>query len=313
MLSFEPTNGIPKFIVYGGLMNGRVIYIGETGNSDLSSAIDPSQCRYCEKVFSKPCNKNAHERYSCKFKQFMERDNGRSRNMGVEQYIFDGGRSFVIPDDGVLQLLPTLPAYGKVDTIYLSGKSGSGKSTFVNDFANEVLKLLPDYSVVLFSRYGDDKAFNDRVKNHMIKIPLDDKLCDEKIDIERDIKQDGSVVIFDDIDNSGNKKCESYVKSLRDELLKNYRSHSENEKSCYVLVTNHMTCDYRDTRTVLMECDFLVLFPSSGRYQNEYCLRKYVGLGKAEIDKVLKLASRWIAVHQSIPRYVVYEKGIMII
>lgn len=312
MLSFEPTNGIPKFIVYGGIMNGRVIYIGEGHASDLSSDLNNCQCRYCEKVFSKPCNKNAHERYSCKYKQFMERE-GRQRPNDMNQYIFDNGTGFVIPDDGVLQILPTLPSYGKTDTFYITGKSGSGKSTFVNDFANEVLKLLPDYSVVLFSRYADDAAFNDRVKKNLIKIPLDDKLCEEKINIERDIKQDGSIVIFDDIDNSGNKKCEVYVKSLRDELLKNYRSHTENEKSAYVLVTNHNTTDYRDTRIVLQEADFIVLYGSSGRYQNEYCMRKYIGLGKQEIDKILRLNSRWVAIHQSIPRYVAYEKGVMVI
>lgn len=331
-------NGKAVATIYGGRFNTKILFIDtehqqnntitnfNIRNEDINDYnndnldLDPSQCKYCRKFFSRPSNRRQHEVWACKYRDLDKyvdiyaRMSGRlPRSLPIENYMFDGNKSFVLPDGdgGTLQLLPSFTTIGeKGSTYYLAAPSGSGKTTWVSLMCVEILKYHPDYKVVLFSRYDDDTSYDPIVKSHMIKIKIDEELLTNPIDIEKELKT-GCIVIFDDITSSTiSSALQKYMKRLKDELLENYRSHTDDGKDCFVFVTNHLVCDNLNTKLSIYESDYIVLFPDSSRGQNTRCLKTYIGMTNKEADFALKLNSRWICIHNRYPKFVVYDKGL---
>jgi hypothetical protein len=68
--------------------------------------------------------------------------------------------------------------------------------------------------------------------------------------------------------------------------------------------------NYKETKKVLNECTSITLFPGgSSSYAIKYALQHYFGLDKHQVEKILKLPSRWITVHKLFPMCVLYAKG----
>ena len=108
-----------------------------------------------------------------------------------------------IPNNGVFRLLPDKTASRQI--LYITGASGSGKSTFMRKFVKEYKTIWKDREVYLFSALEEDESL-DEIKPKRFKI--DESLVKKPLDIE-DLKD--SLVIMDDIDVINPKKVKDAV------------------------------------------------------------------------------------------------------
>jgi hypothetical protein len=184
---------------------------------------------------------------------------------------------------------------------YIAGPAGSGKSTYVCDYAQKFKKN--DWDIYLFSRLDEDKSL-DKLKPTRIKI--DNALIDDPIDVTKEMKN-GALVIFDDVDTINDKKQRDAVYKLINDILEIGR-----HVDVYCAVTNHLINpnDKKFGRTILNECSSITFFPKSGSvYQIKYVLKNYFGFSNDQIRMILELPSRWITLHKSSPQCVLFEKG----
>ena len=201
-------------------------------------------------------------------------------------------------NDGVIIPLPNKKI---VEKIYISAPSGSGKSTYAGNYIKQYKKMFPDDEIYLFSSIDEDKAL-DKYKPKRI-------LFDEDF-IEDPIKPDEiehSLCIFDDTDTIREKEIRNSINNLRDWLLEQGRHFN-----IRMLITSHILMNYQATRRILNEATCVVVFPKSGSgtYHIKQFLKIYCGMDKKQIDKILNLNSRWVAIYRSYPQYVLYEKGV---
>jgi len=182
---------------------------------------------------------------------------------------------------------------------YVSGMSGSGKSTYVNKIINSYVKFFKNNKVYLFSNKEEDTSYTNK---NIIRVKLDDELVNEPITLD-EIRN--SMVIFDDIEGVPSKKIMNELDRLRDVILQQGRSYKV--YFCYV---SHLANNYKQTRTILNECHSITIFPAmTTAYSLKYLLEKYFGFGKDDIKKLLNLDSRWITIFKLPCLFVLHENG----
>jgi hypothetical protein len=193
------------------------------------------------------------------------------------------------------------------DIIYITGRSGSGKSYFIKDYINNYYKLIhKKRPVYLFSALSDDKTI-DQIKG-LKKISLDEEfLSDQELTIEDFAK---SCVIFDDTDVIKSKDILQKVNHLMNEILQTGRHH---EITC--LITKHTPTNGKDTKLILAESHQFILFPNGlGNRSLKYLLDSYLGLDTEQVKKIKKLKSRWVCINRAtFPLSIVSEKDAFIL
>lgn len=186
---------------------------------------------------------------------------------------------------------------------YVAGASGSGKSTWISNYAKQYHKLFPKNKIFVFSRVEEDKCI-DKLK--CTRIIMDEQLIEDPIHPE---ELADSLVIFDDTDTIPDKNLKNALNDLKRDVLEIGR-HS----NIYVCITSHMLTNYKETRTILNEAHLIVFFPSSGSsYQIGYMLKNYFGLDSKQIDRIMKLPSRWVCAKRNYPQLIMYERGIYLL
>ena len=178
------------------------------------------------------------------------------------------------------------------DIIYISGRSGSGKSYFIKDYVNNYYKSVhKKRPVYLFSALKEDPTI-DQIKG-LLRIDLNmEFLADEDITVADFAK---SCVIFDDTDTIQNKDIRNKVNHLLNEILETGRHH---EVTC--LITKHTTCNGPETKLILAESHQFVIFMNGlGNRSLKYLLDSYLGLDKNQIKKIKKQKSRWVCINRS--------------
>jgi hypothetical protein len=265
------TRGRPIAKICGGKLDGELIFLDTTEEPCCS------KCGGCCLKHKKPCCKNC-----CKMGEIGKK------------IMIDDGKLTPVPNDS-----------GR-ETPYIAGQSGSGKSTLTAEYAGNFKKMYKDGDIFLFSRLDEDPSL-DKIKPTRIKI--DDSLVHDPIDITKEI-QDGSLIIFDDIDTIQDKKQRDAVYKLLNDVLEIGR-----HINCYCIVTNHLInpSDRKFGRCILNECSSISFFPKSGNaHQISYVLKNYLGFSTKQIKKVMKLPSRWVTVFKNYPTCVLYEQGCFI-
>jgi len=204
-------------------------------------------------------------------------------------------------DDGNFQILPRMEK-NQVENLYIGAPSGAGKSTFTKNYAEVYQKIHPKNPIYIFTRATDpDPAF----KNLKCKyIRLTDKILEKPIDALKTLYD--SLCIFDDIDTFRDKNITKAVRSLRDDILQTGR-----KANISTISTSHQVLNYKSTREVLNESQCVVLFPKGGGFHaiNSF-LKEYCGLSKEQIQRIVKLPSRWVCIYKTYPMYVCYEHGV---
>ena len=92
-----------------------------------------------------------------------------------------------IPNNGVFQFLPDKTASRQI--LYITGASGSGKSTCTRKFVKEYKNIWKDREVHLFSALKEDESL-DEIKPKRFKI--DDGLVSNPLDLGRFKRQFGN-------------------------------------------------------------------------------------------------------------------------
>lgn len=200
--------------------------------------------------------------------------------------------------NGIIRPLIGIPNQSR-QCIYVTGPSGSGKSTYIANLAEGYKKINPENPVVLFSRLDNDDSI-DYIKP--TRIEISEELLADPV---QPSELQNTLTIFDDTDTIRDKKLLTEIDKLQDDLLQTGRHENVN-----VIIVSHLMSNYKKTRIILNECHSIVFFPKAGNaYAINQVLTKYFSCSKEQIQKMMELPSRWVALYKNYPMFVLYEKG----
>jgi len=187
---------------------------------------------------------------------------------------------------------------------YIVGASGSGKSYYASQLANEYKKLHPKNNIYLLS-YVDSDSSIDQVKG-IKRIPLNDEFLQEELNAE---DFENSLTIWDDTDCITEKKMKLKLKDLLGKLLNTGR-----HTATSVIYLSHIACNGVETKGILNESHSLTFFPATlgGRTRN-YLLNQYMGLSKRQIEAIDDIYGRAITIVKLHPMVLISEKQISLI
>ena len=184
--------------------------------------------------------------------------------------------------------------------LYITGASGSGKSTYTANYLKNYKKIWPKRPIYCFSALKSDESL-DVVKPK--RVAIDDALVSDPLPIE-EFKD--SCVIFDDIDVISDKKQREAVYGILNSALETGRHFNVT-----VVITNHLSTGGKDTRRVLNECHSVTYFPFSGSNVGlKRLLVDYLGLSTTQIAYVKTLKSRWCTIFKNYPTVLLTERNI---
>lgn len=225
--------------------------------------------------------------------KLLENDDNESEILGTD---IEFNRSKILP-------IPN----NETRIYYICGPSGSGKSTMAANILQTYKKQNPKNDIYIFSRKDRDEVL-DKLKP--LRIPIDDDLIDNPLDITKEAENGGCCFLFDDYNTIQDKELREAVSKIMHDILEVGRSYNV---SC--IITNHLINgdNKKDMRTIFNEAHNITIFPKCGnRHGMEYMLKNYIGFDKKIIDRILKLNSRWCTISTTYPNYVLYENGAFI-
>ena len=200
--------------------------------------------------------------------------------------------------EGYFQQIPNKNTEREI--IYITGASGSGKSTYTRKYCEEYKKLYPKREIYMFSSLKEDESLDSVKPNRII---LDDRLITDPLFVD-DFKD--SLVIADDIDVISDKLHRRAVWNLLDQILETGR---HTNTSC--IITNHLPTGGRDTKRILNEAHSVVFFPHSGSSRGlRYLVENYLGGDIKDIKNIRKMKSRWCCWFKNYPQTIMTEKCI---
>jgi hypothetical protein len=208
-------------------------------------------------------------------------------------------KGFVLRSGGKLEPL-VKDLHLQIEKIYIAGISGSGKSTYASRYIRNYLKKYRDNEFFIFSNVNSDECL--------------DKLDPIRVDLENlesnpvsDQELENSLCLFDDIATISNPKVRKITQNVLNNLLEQGR-HTNTSVICCA----HVIMNYNETRRLLNEATSVVIFPKAGSNNlNVKYLKNYGGFSDNEIDKILHLPSRWVAIYRTLhpAQYILHEKG----
>ena len=212
-----------------------------------------------------------------------------------------GLKDIELKDNSILQAVPYVH---KTERVFISGQTECGKSYWMRNYMNQLRRMDEKKNIYLFSDVQEDEEI-DKIKK-LTRVVIDDNVIDN---IPDPMNFKNSICIFDDYDSIQNKKILDVIQNFRDALLKRGR-----HENITLLISSHLSNDYKNTRIIMNECNKIVIFPKAGNvYALKYLLNKYIGMDKKQIQKLMGLPSRWVMIHKNYPQYIIYEKGIYIL
>jgi len=186
---------------------------------------------------------------------------------------------------------------------YITGQSGSGKSTITGELVKNYHKIFPKNDIFLFSNKPSDPALD--CFKYITRVPFVEELIEDPIDLAM-IKN--SLVIFDDVEGTTDKKIEKELVRISELILNQGRA----SRVSFIYIS-HLANDYKRTRTILNEMNSITVFPQfCSAYSLKYLLEKYLGFGKEDIKKLTNLPSRSVTILKA-PTTVVHEKGVYLL
>ncbi len=212
-------------------------------------------------------------------------NNPNNRKEQIQEIEVHDGKVIIFPDPS------------QATRMYTGGPSGSGKSTVEAKWVKQYQRMNPDNKVFLFKR---DEEFDPAYFGLNVEDPINPKTDLNELR--------NSMLIFDDIAEIQDEQEREDTKHLLKDALKNGR-----KKNISVACSNHLLYDGNKTKDMLYQCDKLIVFPGSSNYMIENLCKRFVGMGKKAIDKLLRLPSRWVMISKKYPQYVVYENGAYIL
>lgn len=306
-------DGIPLAIVKGGDNDNQIIYFcddlknQELKIDDLFDHVKEKKIRKEKKYMSfreMMIIRNAFE-----YGDAIDDDDLQQIYEKIEPEVKENVKNRITICDGILRPLPHITdssedAKDQNDRIFISGASGSGKTTWIRRYVKKYHKLYPNNRVFLFAGKPKDKKLDDL--DYIKRVLLDDTIYKTKLDLDafRD-----SVVIFDDTDAIYDPKMCEAVRRIRNNLLENARSYGTS-----VIAVSHTLCNFNKTMPLHNECNKFVLFPRMGSHQVERFLKVYASQSPENVKKIMATPSLWIVLNKSTyPYTVISEHDIFIL
>ena len=272
-------------------------------NSKNKTINNPNECQYCFKKTTSS-NKARHLKIcSVKNKTFNQKSNDIiCVNNKETKQIKNPMTEIKVNDNEIVQMIPNINKECFVS--YISGQSGSGKSYFANNLAEECYIMYGGKRpIYLFSLLTEDKSLTCK---HIKRIRLDDKFINMDLTLD-DIKR--SLLIMDDIDTIKSKAIKTKLNHIIDTVLQVGR-HAE----VSLMYISHLACNGKDTKMILAECNNITIFPQTmGNCSIKYLLSEYFRLDKKQIEKIKKLDSRHITIVRTYPMVLLYDKGAILL
>jgi len=234
---------------------------------------------------------------------------GDDRNKHVNKFLCvnsgdaKGETKVKLPDDLFFQPLPDTDK-NKRKVWYIAGACGCGKSYTAKTIANNYIKLYPNRPIYVVSKLEEDETL-DSINGNIQRLNYRD-FEDNPPDINEFYD---CLIIFDDFDTISPKKVLDRVLTFIDDISIMGRKHKDDQGNISMVVISHYLTNYKKTRLILNECDFLTLFPqATSTHALNYVLKNYVGMDKNDVKK-LKQLGRWIMIHKMYPQYVLSQQN----
>lgn len=260
--------------------------------------LETIECPHCYKVIKKG-NISKHYR-ACPMKKVgMDKDSkviyAHLKDDKIKNYF----EEFNVSGNEKIQHIPNRKQ--ERDILYITGRSGSGKSFYCMQWANEYHKIHPKNPIYLFSALSEDKGSIDKVKG-LKRVKLTPDFFDTEIDLD-DLAN--SLLIFDDIDMLNDKPMLQKLYSILNNVLQLGR-----HKKISCIYTTHTPTNGQQTKIILAESHSVTLFVHGmGGRSLSYLLESYYGLDKEQVKKIKGIESRWCTITRTYPSIVFSEKG----
>lgn len=205
------------------------------------------------------------------------------------------------------------------DILYMTGPSGSGKTTSAAKFAKEYHTMYPDNKIVFISTVNDNK---DIMKLDPIFINIRDPYLIEQnwfgpdklrlinnpnaADDDQISDFQHSLVIFDDLEAISDKELAKSIRELQDQILNIGRHFCV---SC--VICKHLACEYNKTKQILLESDFITIFPRKSTPKNlVYLLNKHLGFDNKTINMIINSDSSTVTISAKYPHAIIETNSV---
>ena len=203
--------------------------------------------------------------------------------------------------DEYMEIEPLRDPKQRRDICWVTGKSGCGKSSFARKFAVRYRETWPDRPIIVLSHLDGDETLlpkNDWVNIKRIKTR---SLVDTPLEKDELTK---CLIICDDIDGLPKEDHAAVLKMIDIVAMQGRHYHTS------LVVTSHVPTNYKQTRVMLAEASWYVVFPHGASAAAVfYLLNHYGGMDKDDVALARALPSRWVALRQSYPPVVVWNQG----
>ena len=202
-------------------------------------------------------------------------------------------------------------------TMFIAGCQNCGKSYYISQFLRTYITFHPERPVFLVTGLSEkDKHFEGQ---EMWKINLSHVPTLTLEDLRRrgpGAPRTGSLVIFDDVDRITDDKVNKAVQKLISDILSNGRDHATQAgiADIDIIITNHEVNDYKRTKPMLTECNYVVLFPSATVGRQMKLIIDKIGVGKGIEKQITNYkTSRSLLIHKTYPMYCVMEDKVILL
>lgn len=182
--------------------------------------------------------------------------------------------------------------------IYISGKSGSGKTSMANRCTREIKLRHPEKKIYVMSTYDHDESMDKYIGGEIVRLALKNHKLEDVTN---------SVLIIDDPDSIKDKDVRKEVYDFANTALQSGRHYGID-----IIFINHTIKNGPWTKYVIQECNYYVFFPGSGNDTQiaNFC-KDYCGLTRKALKKIRRTYnSRWIVVYSQYPTFVITQKEI---
>lgn len=276
--------------------SGTPLFRIDTIGVDPNLIVESPICPHCQKEFKTLSSTKKH----ISNKVCLNDEHGQI--VYVDETFIEGKsfNSINLKENEIARIIPQTNI--ERSTFYSFARSGSGKSTSILHICEEYYKVNKKTKFYIFSALEEDKTFDDS-KIKFKRIKLDATFLKTEIPFS---EFQNSVSIFDDIDCLPNRKggIKEKVMKILNALLQLGR-HARSS----VFIANHCSTQGIDTKIILNESMWFILFPSrSSPKQLAYLLESYVGLDNKAIKKLVNIPTRSVKIWRGYPSVAIGEK-----
>jgi hypothetical protein len=200
--------------------------------------------------------------------------------------------------------LKTVLKFDWFDVIYITAPSGAGKTkiivSMIDTYFNMYYKKKKPPVIVISKKIEDEML--DKIKN----IRLDPSTFIED-PIKMDEIEKESIIIFDDFESYEN---EPYIYNAILSFLTDIITMGRTKK-LKVFIVLHGLLKPKIQSLIYNEMTYLILYPNSSSYSTiKRLLEQKVGLDIKKINEIKNLKSKYLIIHKTYPKYIIYSNNV---